>query len=95
MVLSGVSVRAARTRTEAARNNALDASRSAESLCDSVYPSCSTLTFEFFMREAFDGPGEDGLEVMRADRGVEIGSSLYSMFGTPYALAMMVIYPMG
>ena len=61
----------------------------------SVYPSCSTLTFEFFMREAFDGPGEDGLMVMRADRGVEIGSSLYSMLGTPYALAMMLIYPTG
>ena len=59
-----------------------------------VYPSTSTIVFEFFMKETFDGPGEDGLQVMRADRSIEIGSTLYTAF-TPYAVIMLFVYPFG
>eukprot|EP00966_Prymnesium_polylepis_P211771 4904664-Prymnesium_polylepis.1 len=46
------------------------------------------------MSENFGGPGEDGLTVMRYDRSIETGSVLYAAF-TPYALVMLVIYPIG
>jgi len=59
-----------------------------------VYPSVSTAIFMFFMEETFDGPGEDGLTVMRYDRSIETASSLYTAF-VPYALVMLVVYPIG
>ena len=59
-----------------------------------VYPSTSTIVFEFFMKETFDGPGEDGLQVMRADRSIEINSTLYKAF-MPFALIMLLLYPFG
>jgi hypothetical protein len=46
------------------------------------------------MSETFDGPGEDGLTVMTYDRSIETKSELYRMF-IPYALAMLLIYPIG
>ena len=33
-----------------------------------IYPGVSTGIFMFFMKETFDGPGEDGVTVMRYDR---------------------------
>ena len=59
-----------------------------------IYPSTSTLIFMFFMSEKFGGPGEDGLTVMRYDRAIETNSALYGAF-IPYALVMMVVYPLG
>eukprot|EP00966_Prymnesium_polylepis_P150052 3466339-Prymnesium_polylepis.3 len=46
------------------------------------------------MGETFGGPGEDGVTVMRFDRSIETGSALYKAF-IPYALVMMVLYPIG
>eukprot|EP00966_Prymnesium_polylepis_P295963 6835958-Prymnesium_polylepis.1 len=46
------------------------------------------------MSETFDGPGEDGVTVMQYDRSIETGSALYMAF-VPYALVMLVIYPIG
>jgi hypothetical protein len=59
-----------------------------------VYPSTSTAIFMFFMTETFDGPGEDGLTVMRYDRSIETDSALYIAF-MPYALVMLVVFPIG
>ena len=59
-----------------------------------VYPSTSTAIFMFFMSEMFDGPGEDGLAVMTYDRSIETDSELYRAF-VPYALIMLLIYPIG
>eukprot|EP00966_Prymnesium_polylepis_P250898 5801558-Prymnesium_polylepis.1 len=46
-------------------------------------PSTSTAIFMFFMSEAFEGPGEDGLTVMTHDRSIETESELYRTF-IPY-----------
>ena len=59
-----------------------------------VYPGASTTIFMFFMGETFGGPGEDGITVMRFDRSIETGSELYKAF-IPYALVMMLLYPIG
>jgi len=59
-----------------------------------MYPSVSTTTFNFFMRETFDGDGEGGFTVMRTDRSIETDSPLYLSFSA-YALAMLIVYPIG
>ncbi|KOO29948.1 cytadherence high molecular weight protein 2 [Chrysochromulina tobinii] len=59
-----------------------------------VYPSCSTMTFMFFMREAYDEPGEVYVDLMRADRSINREEPLYQSF-TAYAIAMLVVYPIG
>ena len=59
-----------------------------------IYPGVSTGIFMFFMKETFDGPGEDGVTVMRYDRSIETDSALYNAF-IPYALVMMALYPSG
>ena len=40
------------------------------------------------------GPGEDSLSVMTYDRSIEMDSELYRAF-VPYALIMLLIYPIG
>ena len=59
-----------------------------------VYPSVSSAVFAFFMKETFDGPGEDHVSVMRYDRSIETESTLYRAF-MPYALIMLGLYPLG
>ena len=59
-----------------------------------IYPGVSTSIFMFFMQETFDGPGENGLTVMRYDRSVDTKSELYIAF-IPYALVMMAVFPLG
>jgi hypothetical protein len=59
-----------------------------------VYPSCSTMTFTYFMRETYEGPGEVYVDLMRADRSINREEPLYQSF-TAYAVVMLGVYPIG
>ncbi|KOO31505.1 mastigoneme-like protein [Chrysochromulina tobinii] len=59
-----------------------------------VYPSCSSMTFMFFMRETYDQPGEVYVDLMRADRSIDREGELYQGF-TVYAVVMLILYPIG
>jgi len=59
-----------------------------------VYPSCSSMTFMFFMRETYDQPGEVHVDLMRADRSIDREGELYQGF-TVYAVVMLILYPIG
>ena len=59
-----------------------------------VYPSCSSMTFMFFMRETYDQPGEVYVDLMRADRSIDREGTLYQGF-TVYAVVMLILYPIG
>ncbi|KOO34597.1 mastigoneme-like protein [Chrysochromulina tobinii] len=59
-----------------------------------VYPSCSSMTFMFFMRETYDGPGEVYVDLMRADRSIDREGELYQGFNL-YAVVMLILYPIG
>jgi len=59
-----------------------------------VYPSCSSITFMFFMRETYNQPGEVYMDLMRADRSIDREGELYQGF-TVYAVVMLILYPIG
>jgi hypothetical protein len=59
-----------------------------------VYPSCSNMTFMFFMRETYEGPGEVFVDLMRADRSINRQEPLYQAFSA-YAVVMLGVYPIG
>jgi hypothetical protein len=59
-----------------------------------MYPSCSSMTFMFFMREEYEEPGEVYVDLMRADRSINRDEPVYQGF-TAYALIMVAIYPIG
>jgi hypothetical protein len=59
-----------------------------------VFPSCSNMTFMFFMRETYDGPGEVFVDLMRADRSINRQEPLYHAFSA-YAVVMLGVYPIG
>jgi len=59
-----------------------------------VYPSCSSMTFMFFMRETYDQPGEVHVDLMRADRSIDREGTVYQGF-TVYAVVMLILYPIG
>ena len=59
-----------------------------------VFPSCSTMTFTYFMRETYEEPGEAYVDLMRADRSINREEPLYQSF-TVYAVVMLGVYPIG
>jgi len=59
-----------------------------------VYPSCSSITFMFFMRETYNQPGEVYMDLMRADRSIDREGEFYQGF-TVYAVVMLILYPIG
>jgi hypothetical protein len=59
-----------------------------------VFPSCSNMTFMFFMRETYEGPGEVYVDLMRADRSINREEPLYQTFSA-YAVVMLGVYPIG
>ena len=59
-----------------------------------LYPSVCSSIFKYFVAEAFDGDGEDGLRLLRVDRAIDMSSPTYSVFFF-YALIMMVLFPIG
>ena len=59
-----------------------------------VFSPCSSVCFSYFLREDYDGPGEQPISVMRVDRSIDRDSDLYAHFGI-YAMGMLVIYPLG
>ena len=59
-----------------------------------VFPSCSNMTFMFFMRETYGGRGEAYVDLMRADRSINRQEPLYQSF-TVYAVVMLGVYPIG
>jgi len=59
-----------------------------------VYPSCSNMTFMFFMRETYEGDGEVFVDLMRADRSINRQEPLYQAFSA-YAVVMLGVYPIG
>ena len=59
-----------------------------------MYPSATTKILVFFQEEAFDGPGETFVSVMRADRSIDRDSAHYKAFSV-YACLMLFVWPVG
>jgi len=73
------------------------------SLCSNVsffllfllYPGTSAKIFNALLCVGFDGEGENGERFLRVDFSIDCKSTLYLGFIFPYALAMVLIYPIG
>lgn len=59
-----------------------------------AFPVCSARTFEFFLIESFDKPGELQSHVMLNDRSVDTSFAEYKIFRV-YAFVCVGIYPVG
>ena len=55
-----------------------------------LYPSMSSTIFRTFSCESFDNG-----RFMREDYSIKCDSTKYTAFVRPYAIAMMIIYPIG
>ena len=59
-----------------------------------MYPSVSAPIFKAFVPETFDGPGEDGANLLSVDMAIDMSSTQYLIFRL-YALVMIGVYPIG
>ena len=59
-----------------------------------MYPSTCATIFKFFSYTYFNGPGEDGRQVLRADPSVDVSSTEYRL-AMIYVVPMFVLFPIG
>ena len=60
-----------------------------------LFPGSSTKTFHALLCVPFDGEGELPKSFLRVDFSIDCGSTVYRGFIRPYAIIMVVIYPIG
>ena len=60
-----------------------------------LYPGSSTKVFNALLCVGFSGEGEVPQRFLRVDFSIDCGSSLYTNFIFPYAIVMIVVYPVG
>lgn len=60
-----------------------------------LYPGSSSKVFNALLCVGFDGEGESKQRFLRVDFSIDCNSTLYVGFIFPYALVMLVVYPIG